>query len=67
MQTGKVCEEMVHAKVNGKDLPVMVTATPRFSAAGEIIGAVELLLPAPDEVGFFDEIDRITVASARET
>ena len=38
VKTGKVCEGEATPRVQGKEVPVLVTANPRFDEAGQVIG-----------------------------
>ncbi len=63
VRTGKVCEGEARPIVQGKEVPVLVTAAPRFDQAGRVVGAVELVFPAADEIGLADEISRMATAA----
>ncbi len=63
IRTGKVCEGDAKPLVQGKEVPVLVTAAPRFDKAGRVVGAVELIFPAADDIGLADEISRIATAA----
>jgi methyl-accepting chemotaxis protein len=62
VRTGKICEGEVLPLVQGKEVPVLVTAAPRFDREGKIVGVVELVLPAAGEVGLARETDRLAAA-----
>jgi methyl-accepting chemotaxis protein len=64
-RTGKVCETEAFPVVQGKEVPVLVSAAPRFDAAGRVVGVVELGFPAASEVGLARETARLA-AAARE-
>ncbi|MGA3167037.1 MAG: methyl-accepting chemotaxis protein [Terriglobia bacterium] len=63
VRTGKVCEGEASPVVQGKEVPVLVTAAPRFDAAGRVVGAVELVFPAVGEVGLARETARLAAAA----
>src|SRR5208283_3322049 len=46
VRTGKVCEGEAFPLVQGQEVPVLVSAAPRFDAAGRVVGIVELVFPA---------------------
>jgi methyl-accepting chemotaxis protein len=62
VRTGKVCEGEAFPVVQGKEVPVLVSAAPRFDAAGRVIGAVELVFPAAGDVGLARETSRLAAA-----
>ncbi len=59
--TKGLCEGMAYPRIRGKEVPMLVTATPRVDSEGQVFGVVELLLPAEAEVAFSDEMERIAV------
>ena len=63
VKTGSVCEGVARPMVQGKELPVLVTAAPRFGPDGQVIGVVELVFPAAAEITLADEIDRLANAA----
>ena len=62
-RTGKVCEGEAFPVVQGKEVPVLVSAAPRFDAAGRIVGVVELAFPAAGDVGLARETARLAAAA----
>src|ERR1039458_3675160 len=62
VRTGKVCEGEAFPIVQGKEVPVLVSAAPRFDKAGRVIGAVELVFPASGDVGLARETARLAAA-----
>jgi methyl-accepting chemotaxis protein len=65
VRTGKVCEGEALPVVQGKEVPVLVTAAPRFGEHGRVLGVVELVFPAVGEVGLARATARL-VAAAKE-
>jgi methyl-accepting chemotaxis protein len=65
VKTGKVCEGEATPIVQGKEVPVLVTAAPHFDSQGRVVGVVELVFPAAGEVGLARETQR--VASVAKT
>ncbi len=63
VKTGKVCEGEAFPVVQGKEVPVLVSAAPRFDAAGRVVGAVELVFPAAGDVGLARETARLAAAA----
>jgi len=63
VRTGKVCEGEAFPVVQGKEVPVLVTAAPRFDAAGRVVGVVELVFPAVGDVGLARETARLAAAA----
>ncbi len=63
VRTGKVCEGVARPLVQGKEVPVLVTAAPRFDQAGRVVGAVELIFPAAGDLGIADEVGRMATAA----
>jgi PAS domain S-box-containing protein len=63
VKTGKVCEGEATPRVQGKEVPVLVTANPRFDEAGQVIGVVELIFSAAGEVGLARGIDEVASAA----
>jgi methyl-accepting chemotaxis protein len=64
VRTGKVCEGEALPVVQGKEVPVLVTAAPRFDAAGRVVGVVELVFPAAGDVALARETSRLATAVA---
>ena len=62
-RAGKVCEGEAFPVVQGKEVPVLVTAAPRFDAAGRVVGIVELVFPAAGDVGLARETARLAAAA----
>lgn len=63
VKTGKLCEGEALPRVQGKEVPVLVTANPRFDKAGRVIGAVELIFPAAGDVGLAHGIEDVCSAA----
>lgn len=63
-RTAKVCEGEAFPLIQGKEVPVLVTAAPRLDASGKVIGIVELVFPAAGEVGLARETERLATAVA---
>ncbi len=63
VRTGKVCEGEALPIVQGKEMPVLVKAAPRFDDKGRIVGAVELVFPAAGEINLARETGRLAVAA----
>lgn len=64
VKTGKVCEGEAFPVVQGKEVPVLVCAAPRFDAAGRVAGVVELVFPAAGDVGLARETSSLARAVA---
>jgi len=62
-RTGKVCEGEAFPVVQGNEVPVLVTAAPRFDASGRVVGIVELVFPAAGDVGLARETGRLATAA----
>jgi methyl-accepting chemotaxis protein len=62
MRSGAQCEELAYVRAQGKEIPVLVTAAPRFGPGGELVGVVELLFPAESELRLADEVERMAAA-----
>ena len=62
-RTGKVCDGEAFPQIHGKEVPVLVTAAPRFDDAGRVVGIVEIVLPAAGEVGMGREVERLALAA----
>jgi methyl-accepting chemotaxis protein len=60
VKTGRVCEGEAIPSVQGKEVPVLVTAAPRFDSQGRVVGVVELVFPAAGDVGLARETERVT-------
>jgi methyl-accepting chemotaxis protein len=63
VRTGKVCEGEALPMVQGKEMPVLVTAAPRFDKNGRVTGAVELIFPAAGEVNLARDTERLAIAA----
>ncbi len=63
VRTGKVCEGEALPVVQGKEVPVLVTAAPRFDGHGRVVGVVELVFPAVGDVGLARETARLAAAA----
>jgi methyl-accepting chemotaxis protein len=63
VRTGRLCEGEALPVVQGKEVPVLVTATPRFDGHGRVVGVVELVFPAVGEVGLARETARLAAAA----
>jgi methyl-accepting chemotaxis protein len=63
VRTGKVCEGEALPVVQGKEVPVLVTAAPRFDEHGRVVGCVELVFPAVGDVGLARETARLAAAA----
>ena len=63
VSTGKTCEGEALPLVQGKEVPVLVTAAPRFGEKGEVVGVVELVFPAAGDVGLARETERLVIAA----
>jgi len=62
IRTAATCKGLAYGKTQGKVIPMLATAAPRFGAHGEVVGVVELLLPAQGEVNLSAEIERVANA-----
>jgi methyl-accepting chemotaxis protein len=65
VRTGKVCEGEAFPLVQGKEVPVLVSAAPRFDASGRVVGIVELVFPAAGDVGLARETARLAEATKK--
>jgi methyl-accepting chemotaxis protein len=63
VKSGKVCEGEAFPVVQGKEVPVLVSAAPRFDATGRVVGVVELIFPAAGDVGLARETGRLAAAA----
>ena len=63
VRTGKFCEGEALPLVQGKEVPVLVSANPLFNEAGRVEGVVELVFPAAGDVGLAREIGRLVTAN----
>jgi methyl-accepting chemotaxis protein len=63
VRTGKTCEGEALPLVQGKEVPVLVTAAPRFDETGHVVGVVELVFPAVGDVGLARETARLAAAA----
>ena len=55
VKTGKLCEGEASPTVQGKEVPVLVTANPLFDDEGRVVGVTELVFPAASDVGLARE------------
>ncbi len=63
IKSGKVCEGEAFPLVQGKEMPVLVSAAPRFGTDGQVVGVVELAFPAADDVRLARETARVAAAA----
>ena len=63
IKTGVVCEATARPMIQGKEVPVLISAAPRFGPAGQAIGVIELVFPAAAELTLKDEVDRLATAA----
>jgi len=63
MRKGKVCVGEALPIVQGKEMPVLVSAAPRFDGKGRIVGAVELAFPASGDINLARETGRLAKAA----
>ncbi|MGC1870949.1 MAG: methyl-accepting chemotaxis protein [Acidobacteriaceae bacterium] len=63
VRTGKVCEGEALPIVQGKEMPVLVSAAPRFDENGRIVGVVELVFPAAGDINLARETKRVATAA----
>jgi methyl-accepting chemotaxis protein len=63
VKTGKFCEGEALPLVQGKEVPVLVTANPLFDEAGRVAGVVELVFPAAGDVGLARGISEVAGAA----
>src|SRR5271157_3580951 len=63
VRTGKACEGEAFPVVQGKEVPVLVTAAPRFDEDGRVVGVVELVFPAAGDIGLAQETSRLAAAA----
>jgi methyl-accepting chemotaxis protein len=63
VRTRQVREGEARPLVQGKEVPVLVTAAPRFDDAGRVVGVVELVFPAAGDIGLADEVSRLAEAA----
>jgi methyl-accepting chemotaxis protein len=63
VRTGKVCEGEALPIVQGKEVPVLVKAAPRFDKKGRIVGAVELVFAAAGDINLAREAERLAQAA----
>ncbi len=63
VRTGNVCEGEALPIVQGKEMPVLVSATPRRDEKGRIVGAVELVFPASGDINLARETGRLAAAA----
>lgn len=63
VRTGKTCEGEAFPLVQGKEVPVLVTAAPRFDKEGRVVGVVELVFPAAGDVGLARETAHLAEAA----
>jgi methyl-accepting chemotaxis protein len=65
VRLAKVSEGEAFPVIQGKEIPVLVTACPRLDKAGHVIGVVELVFPAVGDLGLAREVSRLADAAAR--
>ncbi len=65
VNTGKICAGEARPIVQGKELPVRVISAPRFGADRRVVGCVEVIYDASEEIRVSNEILRLAEA-ARE-
>jgi methyl-accepting chemotaxis protein len=63
VKTGKFCEGEALPIVQGKEVPVLVAANPRFDESGRVTGVVELVFPAAGDVGLARGIGEVARAA----
>lgn len=63
VKTGKFCEGEAFPIVQGKEVPVLVTANPLFDETGRVTGVVELVFPAAGDVGLARGIGEVAGAA----
>lgn len=63
VKTGKFCEGEALPTVQGKQVPVLVTANPVVGDDGRVRGVVELVFPAAGDVGLANEVARLASAA----
>jgi methyl-accepting chemotaxis protein len=63
VKTGKFCEGEAFPIVQGKEVPVLVTANPLFGEEGRVTGVVELVFPAAGDVGLARGIGEVAKAA----
>jgi methyl-accepting chemotaxis protein len=63
VRTGKFCEGEALPIVQGKEVPVLVTANPVFGDGGHVVGVVELIFPAAGDIGLANEVSRVAAAA----
>lgn len=63
VRTGRTCDGEAFPVVGGKELPSLVTAAPRFDDKGRVIGVVELVFPAEQDVNLARETERLALAA----
>lgn len=63
VRTGKFCEGEALPTVQGKEVPVLVTANPLLGEGGQVVGVVELLFPAAADIGLAKEVSRVAAAA----
>ena len=63
IRTGVVATGEARPVVQGKELPVRVIAAPRFGLGGQVVGAVELIYDASEEIRVSKEILRLVEAA----
>ena len=50
VRTGKVCEGEALPTIQGKEMPVQVSAAPRFDKRGRVVGVVEIVMSTAADV-----------------
>jgi PAS domain S-box-containing protein len=63
VRTGVTCEGEARPVVQGKEVPVLVTAAPWSDENSQIKGVVELIFPAAGDIGLADEVGRLAQAA----
>ena len=63
IKSGKVCEGEAFPLVQGKEMPLLVSAAPRFGADRQVVGVVEVAFPAGDDVKLARETARVAAAA----
>ncbi len=62
IKTRVICEGIGRPVVQGKEMPVLTTAAPRFGPDGQVAGVVELIFPAAAEITLKDQVDHLAAA-----
>jgi methyl-accepting chemotaxis protein len=61
-KSGTRCEAIARPVVQGKQIDALISAVPRFGQDGEVVGVVELIVPATGDIHMADEIRRLAAA-----